>query len=146
MTSIDSNLPASRSVKSTDEKIRVFQRKLYIRAKRDEGFKAYSLYGKFCETTTLKEAYRRVKSNYSKGVGVDKQSFEDIEKKGVKTFLASIQKDLVNYTYRSKAVRQVLIPKEKKGDYRKLGIPTIRDRVVQINKSETRNGYIHTGK
>jgi len=39
---------------------------------------------------------------------------------------------LVNRTYRSKAVRQVLIPKEKKGDFRKLGIPTIRDRVVQM--------------
>jgi len=132
MTSIESNLSTSRTVQSTDEKIRVFQRKLYIRAKQDEGFKAYSLYGKLCEDTTLREAYRRVKSNYSKGVGVDGESFEIIEKKGIFTFLDSIQQALISRTYRSKAVRQVLIPKEKKGDFRKLGIPTIRDRVVQM--------------
>jgi RNA-directed DNA polymerase len=132
MTSIDNNLLAGRSARRADEKIRVFQRKLYIRAKQEAGFKAFSLYGKLCEDYTIVEAYRRVKSNYSKGVGVDNQSFEDIEKKGVKAFLESIQKDLVDRTYVSKAVRQVLIPKEKKGDFRKLGIPTIRDRVVQM--------------
>ena len=132
MTSIESNLLASPSVQSTDEKIRVFQRKLYIRAKRERNFKAYSLYGKVCEMNTLLEAYRRVKSNYSKGVGVDGQSFEDIEKGGVETFLDCIQKDLEHHRYQRQAVRQVLIPKGKKGDYRKLGIPTIRDRVVQM--------------
>lgn len=132
MTSIETNLLAGPSVLSTDEKIRVFQRKLYIRAKRERKFKAYSLYGKVCEYDTLLEAYRRVKSNYSKGVGVDNQSFEDIEKGGLTFFLNCIKKDLENHSYRSQAVRQVLIPKEKKGDYRKLGIPTIRDRVVQM--------------
>jgi hypothetical protein len=80
MTYIDENLLVSPSVGTTDERIRVFQRKLYIRAKQEAGFKAYSLYGKLCEDTTLREAYRRVKSNYSKGVGVDGQSFENIEK------------------------------------------------------------------
>jgi RNA-directed DNA polymerase len=69
-----------------------FQRKLYIRAKQDERFRAYSLYGKLCEDITLVEAYRRVRSNYSKGVGVDNQSFEGIEKQGVKPFLECIQK------------------------------------------------------
>jgi group II intron reverse transcriptase/maturase len=128
---IDENLLVSPSVETTDEQIRVFQRKLYIRAKQDEGFKAYSLYGKLCEPSTLREAYRRVKSNYSKGVGVDNQSFGDIEKCR-ETFLRCIQKDLEDRTYRSSAVRQVMIPKEKKGDFRKLGIPTIRDRVVQM--------------
>ncbi|WP_103867589.1 group II intron reverse transcriptase/maturase, partial [Aquimarina sp. I32.4] len=87
---------------------------------------------KLCEDITLIEAYRRVKSNYSKGVGVDGQSFEDIEKQGLKTFLEHIQQDLVQGIYKSKAVKQVLIPKEKKGDFRKLGIPTIRDRFVQM--------------
>ena len=55
-----------------------------------------------------------------------------IEKEGVKPFLENIQKDLLAHTYRSKAVKQVLIPKEKKGEFRSLGIPTIRDRVVQM--------------
>ncbi|WP_234859050.1 group II intron reverse transcriptase/maturase [Aquimarina aquimarini] len=129
-TSIDDHLLASPS--QCEERIRVFQRKLYIRAKQDKNFKAFSLYGKLCEDITIIEAYRRVKSNYSKGVGVDGQSFEDIEKQGLKTFLEHIQQDLVQWIYKSKAVKQVLIPKEKKGDFRKLGIPTIRDRVVQM--------------
>ena len=132
MTCIDENLSAVKSEKTSDEKIRVFQRKLYIRAKQDNRFKAYSLYGKLCEYSTLEEAYARVKSNYSKGVGVDNQSIEDIEKKGIKPYLESIQKELESHTYRSQAVRQVLIPKEKKGEFRKLGIPTILDRVVQM--------------
>ena len=131
MTCIDEGLTASPLV-NTNAEIRVFQRKLYIRAKHDKSFKAYSLYGKLCEGNTLKEAYQRVKHNYSKGVGVDDESFEDIEKKGENIFLADIQQDLLNRTYKSKAVRQVLIPKEKKGSFRKLGIPTIADRVVQM--------------
>jgi len=132
MTCIDRGLPASPSGMSSDERIRVFQRKLYIRAKQERGFKAYSLYGKLCEGTTLLEAYNRVRQNYSKGVGVDNESFEDIEQKGVNTFLTDIQEALLSRTYKSKAVRQVLIPKEKKGSFRKLGIPTIADRVVQM--------------
>lgn len=132
MTCIDHGLSASPSGISTDERIRVFQRKLYIRAKQDKSFKAYSLYGKLCEGSTLEEAFNRVRQNYSKGVGVDNESFEDIEKKGVSTFLSNIQEALLSRTYKSKAVRQVLIPKEKKGSFRKLGIPTIADRVVQM--------------
>ncbi len=130
MTSIDVNLLTSPS--QSDATIRVFQRKLYIRAKQDKGFKAYSLYGKLCEDHTLIEAYRRVRSNYSKGVGVDNQSFDAIEKQGIHIFLGEIQQDLQGRTYRSQAVKQQLIPKEKKGDFRALGIPTIRDRVVQM--------------
>jgi group II intron reverse transcriptase/maturase len=130
MTSIDVNLLTSPS--QSDAAIRVFQRKLFIRAKQDKGFKAYSLYGKLCEDYTLIEAYRRVRSNYSKGVGVDNQSFDDIEKQGLSTFLLEIQQDLQSHTYKSKAVRQELIPKEKEGEFRTLGIPTIRDRVVQM--------------
>ncbi len=125
MTCIDVNLLASPS--QCDDKVRVFQRKLYIRAKQDKGFKAYSLYDKVCEDSTLIEAYYRVKSNYSKGVGVDKVSFEEIEEEGLENFLTDLQRDLQDKTYKSNAVKQVLIPKEKKGEYRKLGIPTIRD-------------------
>ncbi|AFU69930.1 retron-type reverse transcriptase [Psychroflexus torquis ATCC 700755] len=130
MTSIDVNLLTSPS--QSDAAIRVFQRKLYIRAKQDKGFKAYSLYGKLCEDHTLIEAYRRVRSNYSKGVGVDNQSSDAIEKQGISVFLGEIQQDLQGHTYRSQAVKQKLIPKEKEGDFRVLGIPTIRDRVVQM--------------
>ncbi|UZR95972.1 hypothetical protein [Chondrinema litorale] len=113
MTSIDANLLASPS--EQDERIRILQRKLYIRAKQEPEFKAYSLYGKLCEGMTLVTAYYRVKSNYSEGVGVDGESFETIEERGLKSFLEEIQYSLISKGYRSQAVRQVLIPKEKKG-------------------------------
>lgn len=130
MTCIDANLLASPS--QCDEKVRVFQRKLYIRAKREKGFKGYSLYDKLYQGYFLVTAYNRVKSNYSKGVGVDGVSFAKIEESGLMSFLSSIGQDLEQGRYQSSPVRQVLIPKEKPGDYRKLGIPTIRDRVVQM--------------
>jgi len=53
-TSIDSNLLAGPSARKADAKIRVFQRKLYIRAKQEVGFKAFSLYGKLCEENSVK--------------------------------------------------------------------------------------------
>lgn len=129
-TCIDVNLLASPS--QCDERVRVFQRKLYILAKREQGFKGYSLYDKLYQDYFLITAYNRVKSNYSKGVGVDGVSFAKIEELGLPSFLSGIKQDLQQSTYRSSAVRQVLIPKEKAGEYRKLGIPTIRDRVVQM--------------
>jgi RNA-directed DNA polymerase len=130
-TYIDENLLVS-PLSETDEKVRVFQRKLYIRAKQEKDFKAYSLKDKVCLDYVLMEAYRRVKGNYSKGKGVDGIGFAEIEKSGVKEFLDQIQTELNTNTYRCSAVKQVEIPKEKKGEYRTLGIPTIKDRIVQM--------------
>ena len=130
MVSIEEILSADPS--QSVECVRVFQRKLFIRAKQDKSFKAYSLYGKLCESSTLVEAYRRVRKNNSQGAGVDGQRFEDIESKGLSSFLLAIQNTLKSRSYLRQAVREVKIPKEKKGEYRKLGIPTIRDRVVQM--------------
>ena len=131
-TYIDTSLLVSPSSFSTDERVRVFQRKLYIRAKQEKDFKAYSLSDKLSLDYVLLESYRRVKQNYSKGTGVDQMSFADIEKYGVARFLEELQTDLRDNTYQCEAVRQVEIPKEKKGDFRMLGIPTIRDRVAQM--------------
>lgn len=131
-TYIDKCLLVSPSSISTDEQVRVFQRKLYIRAKQDQDFKAYSLSDKMSLDYVLVESYRRVKQNYSKGTGVDNMSFADIEKYGISKFLKELQIDLRNNTYQCRAVRQVEIPKEKKGEFRMLGIPTIRDRVAQM--------------
>ena len=116
----------------TDEQVRVFQRKLYIRAKQDKGFKAYSLKDKLCLGCVLVESWLRVRQNYSKGTGVDKVSFSDIEKYGLHKFLTELQTKLRNNTYQCSPVRNVEIPKEKKGEYRMLGIPTIKDRIVQM--------------
>ncbi|MBD0403048.1 group II intron reverse transcriptase/maturase [Flammeovirga sp. EKP202] len=131
-TYIDTALLVSPSSTKTDEQVRVFQRKLYIRAKQDQGFKAYSLSDKMSLGYVLVESYRRVKQNYSHGRGVDNMSFADIEKYGVSKFLKELQHELQTKTYRCQAVRQVEIPKEKKGEFRLLGIPTIKDRVAQM--------------
>jgi len=129
-TYIDKRLLVSPS--ESDEHVRVFQRKLYIRAKREKGFKAYSLYDKICLDYVLIESYRRVKRNYSEGRGVDRMSFSDIEDYGLHSYLTELQTELRNGTYRCCPVKRVEIPKEKKGEYRILGIPTIKDRIVQM--------------
>jgi len=131
-TYIDNSLLVSPSEYCTDERVREFQRKLYIRAKQDKDFKAYSLSDKVSLDYVIEESYRRVKENYSKGVGVDKMSFADIEEYGESKFLQELRTELRNNTYKCEAVRQVEIPKENKGDYRVLGIPTIKDRVAQM--------------
>ena len=131
-TYIDTSLLVSPSSAMTDEQVRVFQRKLYIRAKQDKSFKAYSLHDKLCLDYVLVEAYRRVRQNYSKGTGVDKVGFSDIKDYGLHKFLTELQAELRTNTYQCSAVRRVEIPKEKKGEFRMLGIPTIKDRVVQM--------------
>ncbi|VAX24157.1 Retron-type RNA-directed DNA polymerase [hydrothermal vent metagenome] len=129
---IDESLLLSPSSAMTDERVRVFQRKLYIRAKQDKDFKAYSLKDKMCLDYVLVESWRRVKQNYSKGAGVDKVSFSDIENYGLHRFLTELQTELRTNTYQCSPVRNVEIPKEKKGEFRMLGIPTIKDRIVQM--------------
>lgn len=131
-TYIDKSLLVSPSGFLTDERVREFQRKLYIRAKQDKGFKAYSLSDKVSLGYVIEESYRRVKQNYSEGTGVDKMTFADIKEYGESRFLKELQAELRSGTYRCQAVRQVEIPKEKKGEFRVLGIPTIKDRVAQM--------------
>ena len=129
-TYIDENLLVSPSL--CDERVRVFQRKLYIRAKQEKDFKAYSLKDKICLDYVLIESWRRVKQSYSTGRGVDKVGFGDIEKHGLHQYLTELQTELRSNTYRSSPVKRVEIPKEKKGEFRLLGIPTIKDRIVQM--------------
>jgi RNA-directed DNA polymerase len=133
MNDIDASLAVVPSV-NTDEQVRVFQRKLYLLAKQERHFKAYSLYDKLCQPHFLTEAYRRVRKGKSKedGGGVDGQTFQLIEQKGLAEFLEEIRQSLLTRSYRPQAVRRVLIPKAGSGKMRPLGIPTIRDRVVQM--------------
>ena len=130
---IDLHLKVKPSV-TADEKVRVFQRKLDLRAKQEKSFKAYSLYDKICQPHVLFEAWRRVKSGKQEydGGGVDKVTFGMIEKDGVTQFLTDIQNDLTNKAYRPQAIRRVMIDKAGSKEKRPLGIPTIRDRVVQM--------------
>lgn len=120
-----------RSPKSDEERIRDFQRKLYLKAKQEKDFRFYVLYDKIREPRFLKEAYKRVKANAG-SPGVDGMTFEAIERNGIETFLANIQEELEKKTYRPNPVLRVYIEKAN-GKLRPLGIPTIKDRVIQMS-------------
>lgn len=114
---------------ATPEKIRTLQRKLYVKAKAEPAFRFYVLYDKICREDILRHAYRLARANA--GVpGVDRVSFVQIEDEGLEAWLAGLAEELVSKTYRPDPVRRVMIPKPDGGE-RPLGIPTIRDRVVQ---------------
>ena len=105
------------------------RRKIYVKAKADQSWRFWGLYVHVCRWETLAEAYKLAKQN--KGApGVDGVSFDDIEHEGVQQFLDEIQQELVDGTYRPLPNRRVEIPKGN-GKTRMLGIPCIRDRVVQ---------------
>ena len=113
----------------TPEKVQPLQRKLYLKAKAEPDFRFYLLYDKVYREDILFHAYRLARSN--KGApGVDGQSFEEIEVMGLEGWLSGIRDDLRAKMYRPEPVRRAMVPKPGGGE-RPLGIPTIRDRVVQ---------------
>ena len=113
----------------TPSKIRELQIKLYRKAKNEPGYRFYLLYDKIFREDILAHAYALVRANQG-APGVDGQTFEQIELTGQEKWLTGIRQELRNKTYRPQPVRRVLIPKPGGGE-RPLGIPTIRDRVVQ---------------
>ena len=111
---------------------RKLQRTLYRVAKCEPQRKFTSLYDKVYRADILQEAWRRVKAN-SGAAGVDKVTVAAIEADGVERFLDELQAELRTQSYRVDAVRRVHIPKPcQPGKMRPLGIPTVRDRVVQM--------------
>jgi len=114
---------------ATPEKIRTLQRKLYCKAKAEPTFRFYLLYDKICREDILAHAYALARANGG-APGVDGTTFGQIEAAGLDGWRAGLRKDLVARTYRPAPVRRVMIPKPGGGE-RPLGIPTIRDRVVQ---------------
>ena len=113
----------------TPIKIRMLQRKLYQKAKEEPSCRFYLLYDKMYREDILAHAYALVKSNAG-APGVDNQSFWGIETVGLEDWLNGLREDLRAKTYKPQPVRRVMIPKPGGGE-RPLGIPTIRDRVVQ---------------
>jgi len=103
---------------------------LHAKAKGSPGYRFYLLYDKVYREDVLAHAYRRCKATGG-AAGVDGQDFEDIEADGVERWLAELAEELRKKGYRPQAVRRVHIPKPD-GTKRPLGIPTIRDRVVQM--------------
>ena len=113
------------------DKVRELQRKLYVCAKQSKTRRFHALYDRIYRSDVLREAWRRVRSNRG-AAGVDRETLEDIEQHGVDQFLAGIEADLRAGRYRPSPVRRRYIPKGDGKQRRPVGIPTVRDRVVQM--------------
>jgi RNA-directed DNA polymerase len=115
---------------STPIAIRTLQRKLYRKAKAEPTFRFYLLCDKIHREDILRHAYALARANAG-APGVDGMTFAAIEASGLEKWLAGLREELVLKTYRPNPVRRVMIPKPNGEGERPLGIPTIRDRVIQ---------------
>lgn len=115
---------------ATPPKIRSLQEALYGKAKRETACRFHFLYDKVYREDILVHAYALSRSRGG-APGVDGEGFSDIEAYGVKRWVSELREELHQGTYRPQAVRRVMIPKPDGVGERPLGIPTIRDRVVQ---------------
>lgn len=112
------------------EKARQLQRRLYVAAKRSRTRRFHALYDRIFRRDVLEEAWNRIRSNGG-AAGVDGESIATIEASGVHAWLDEVAAVLRAGEYRPTPVRRVYIPKAD-GTQRPLGIPTVRDRVVQM--------------
>jgi len=110
-------------------KVRQLQRGLFMAAKQSRKRRFHALYDRICRSDVLAEAWERVRANKG-AAGVDGETLSMIEQEGVETFLQGIQQRLRRGMYWPHPVRRQYIPKSD-GTQRPLGIPTVRDRVVQ---------------
>jgi group II intron reverse transcriptase/maturase len=110
-------------------KVRKLQEALRAKAKGSPSYRFYLLYDKLYREDILEYAYRICAANRG-AAGADGQDFEDIESQGREKWLGELAEELREKRYRPQAIRRVYIPKPS-GGQRPLGIPAIRDRVVQ---------------
>ena len=115
---------------NSKEKVRQLQNKLYLTAKKCQKRRFHALYDKVYRDDVLIEAWKRVKANKGSS-GVDGIRIEDIEKMGIEKYLKELKNELIEGEYIPSPVKRVMIPKPD-GSERSLGIPTVRDRIVQM--------------
>jgi RNA-directed DNA polymerase len=120
---------ARKSQQHPLEKSRDLQRRLYLAAKRSRSRRFHALYDRIVRPDVLWRAWLEVRANRGRP-GVDGVSIEDVERHGVEIFLGELAADLKAQRYRPQPVLRVEIPKPD-GRKRPLGIPTVRDRVIQ---------------
>ena len=112
------------------DKVRQLQRRLWASAKRSPRRRFHALYDRIYRSDVLWEAWSRVKRNRGAS-GVDRQTLDAVEEYGVERFIEELHSELREGEYRPRAVLRRYIPKAD-GGKRPLGIPTVRDRVVQM--------------
>jgi len=112
------------------DKVRQLQRKLFMAAKRSPDRRFHALFDRIWRGDVLLEAWRRVRANKG-AAGIDGVTLAEIERQGVTEFLTELRECLRTKKYRPRPVRRRYIPKPD-GRMRPLGIPTVRDRVVQM--------------
>ncbi len=114
----------------TPNTVETLRTSLQAKAKTEPAYRFYSLWDKVCREDVLHEAYRRCHANAGAS-GVDGETFDQIEAHGIERWLGKLRRELVAGTYAPMPLLLVWIPKSN-GGQRPLGIPTIRDRVVQM--------------
>jgi group II intron reverse transcriptase/maturase len=126
---MDATRPNFPDGRSPGENVRCLQGRLRDVAKQQPGRKFHALYDRISRRDVLEEAWNQVRRNKG-AAGVDAQTIAAIEQNGVDGFLEAIHDELRENEYRPQAVLRRYIPKAD-GKQRPLGIPTVRDRVVQ---------------
>jgi RNA-directed DNA polymerase len=117
-------------MRKTPVSLQDLRRKIYAKAKAEKAWRFWGLHVHVCKMETLHEAYRLAKKNNG-APGIDGVTFEAIEESGVEGFLEQLRDELVARQYRPQRNRRKEIPKDGGKKVRVLGIPCIRDRVVQ---------------